>query len=214
VKEQEMKEMNEQECVGIGDIQMADLMRMDASKAVGMFRNRFRAYKKLADKIGEDAAFEKMMEGYPAQQKAFMGAFIDDTTLAKGFEEAKPVFRLMGFQMDVVDVSEEGKDAVLEVQHVCPVLSVSKEFGLESPCRVICEMEQEATRRAFPGTKADILSRKAHGDCVCVFKYERPPVVPMEQTSAPASQLGDLLQLFPKLVQIGLNVLKGKIFRL
>ncbi|MBW4633212.1 MAG: hypothetical protein KME30_15335 [Iphinoe sp. HA4291-MV1] len=44
--------------IGIGDIQMADVMKMDSSKALNMFRNRFAAYKKLADEIGEDAAFE------------------------------------------------------------------------------------------------------------------------------------------------------------
>lgn len=199
--------------VGIGDIQMADVMKMDSSKALSMFINRFAAFKKLADEIGEDAAFEKMMKAYPEQQKAFMGAFIDNTTLAKGFTDATPIFRIMGFTMDVVDISQEGTDAVLEIQRVCPVLSLAKEYGLESPCRVLCEMEQEATRKAFPGMKAAILSRQAAGDCVCVFKYERPAkTATLKNQNKPRlfSRILDLIQLTPKIIQIGINLLKNR----
>lgn len=199
--------------IGIGDIQMADVMKMDSSKALNMFRNRFAAFKKLADEIGEDAAFEKMMTNYPAQQKAFMGAFIDKTTLAKGFTDAIPIFRIMGFTMDVVDISQPGTDAVLEIQRVCPVLSLAKEYGLESPCRVICEMEQEATIKAFPGMKAAILSRQANGDCVCMFKYERPAKTATAKIQTQQSLLShilDLLRLTPKILQIGINIFKNK----
>ncbi|OUL31085.1 L-2-amino-thiazoline-4-carboxylic acid hydrolase [Nostoc sp. 106C] len=202
--------------VGIGDIQMADVMKMDPSKAVSMFRNRFAAYKKLADEIGENAAYEKMMEAYPGQQKAFMGAFIDNTTLAQGFTDAIPIFRIMGFSMEVVDISQNGKDAVLEIQRVCPVLSLAKEYGLESPCRVICEMEQDATVKAFPGTKAAIISRQSQGDCVCLFKYERPAkmVTPQTQeTQTFVSRLFDVIRLTPKIIQIGINLLKNQFFK-
>jgi predicted ArsR family transcriptional regulator len=160
--------------IGIGDINMNDVMQMDASKALMMFRNRFLAYKKLVDEIGEDAAFEKMMQAYPTQQKTLLGTYIDNSSLAKGFTDAIPVFQIMGFTMEVVDISQDGKDAVLEIQRVCPVLSLAREYGLQSPCKVVCEMEQEAIRKAFPGMKAAILSKQADGDCVCVFKYERP----------------------------------------
>lgn len=197
--------------VGIGDINMTDVMKMDSSKALNMFRNRFAAYKKLADEMGEDAAFEQMMSAYPDQQKAFMGAFIDNTTLAKGFTEAIPIFRIMGFNMEVVDISQPGIDAVLEVQRVCPVLSLAKEYGLESPCRVICEMEQEATRKAFPGMKAAIISRKAAGDCVCMFKYERATQETTQQGTTQQSafdRILDLIRLTPKIFQIGLNLVK------
>ncbi|MBD2096710.1 L-2-amino-thiazoline-4-carboxylic acid hydrolase [Trichocoleus sp. FACHB-591] len=199
--------------VGIGDIQMADVMKMDSSKALNMFRNRFAAFKKLADEIGEDAAFEQMMEAYPAQQKAFMGAFIDNTTLAKGFTDAIAIFRIMGFTMDVVDISQEGTDAVLEIQRVCPVLSLAKEYGLENPCRALCEMEQEATRKAFPGMKAAIISRQAAGDCVCMFKYERPAkniTATPQNSQSLISRIFDLIKLAPKIVQIGINLLKNR----
>ena len=207
--------MDNNNIVGIGDINMSDVMKMDLSKALSMFRNRFATYKQLADEIGEDAAFEKMMLKYPAQQKAFMGAFIDKTSLAKGFIDAKPIFRIMGFNMEVLDISQPGIDAVLEVQRVCPVLSLAKEYGLESPCRVICEMEQEATRKAFPGMKAKILSRQADGDCVCMFKYERPAKETTMQPPNTQSVFGrilDLIRLTPKIFQIGINLLKNRFF--
>lgn len=196
--------------IGIGDIQMADVFKMDKSKALGMFRNRFAAYKKIVDEIGEEAAFEKMMQAYPDQQKAFMGAFIDNTTLAEGFTQAKPIFRIMGFTMEVVDISQNGVDAVLEIQRVCPVLHLAKEYGLESPCRVICEMEQEATRRAFPGMKAAILGRQANGDCVCTFQYERPAKSStlQKQTQSVIARIFDVIKLTPKIVQIGINIVK------
>lgn len=203
--------------VGIGDIQMADVMKMDSSKAISMFRNRFAAFKKLADEIGEDAAFEKMMQAYPEQQKAFMGAFIDNTTLAKGFTDAIPIFRIMGFTMEVIDISQDEKDAVLEIQRVCPVLSLAKEYNLESPCRVLCEMEQEATIKAFPGIKASIISRQAQGDCVCMFKYERPvkkSTLQQQRTYSQVFRIFDLIRLAPKIIQIGINLLKSRFFKL
>ncbi|AGY59863.1 L-2-amino-thiazoline-4-carboxylic acid hydrolase [Gloeobacter kilaueensis] len=203
--------MGESECVGIGDIQMSDLMNMTDSKALAMFKNRFKAFRTLADKIGEDAAFEKMMQGYPEQQKAFMGAFIDHTTMAAGFNEAKPVFRLMGFEMDVLDVSQGDTDAVLEIQHVCPVLSIYRDYGLSSPCLVLCEMEQEAVRRAYPQMKAAILSSKAKGDCVCVFKYERPAAVRVARPSVQRTRLQDLLKILPKFIKIGINVFAARL---
>jgi hypothetical protein len=204
---------NMENIVGIGDINMKDVMKMDSSKAVSMFRNRFAAYKKLASEIGEDAAYEKMMLNYPAQQKAFMGAFIDKKSLAEGFIDAKPIFRIMGFNMEVLDISQPGTDAVLEVQKVCPVLSLAKEYGLESPCRVICEMEQEATRKAFPGMKAKILSRQADGDCVCMFKYERSAketAIEPQNTQSVFARVLDLIRLAPKIFQIGINLLKNR----
>lgn len=203
------------EIIGIGDIKMSEVIKMDSSKALNMFRNRFAAYKKLVDDIGENAAYEQMMQGYPEQQKAFLGAFIDHTTLAKGFSDAIPIFRIMGFDMESVDVSQDGKDAVLEIQKVCPVLSIAQEYGFESPCKIVCEMEQDAIKKAFPDIKADILSRKANGDCVCTFKYER---YAKEQTTQILQKQNifmrilDLIFLSPKILQIGINLIKNRLF--
>lgn len=202
-----------EDTVGIGDIKMADAMMLNSSKTLIMFRNRFAAFKKLADEIGEDAAFEKMMKAYPEQQKAFMGAFIDNTTLAKGFTDTIPIFRIMGFTMDIVDISQEGIDAALEIQRVCPALSLAKEYGFKSPCRVLCEMEQEATRRAFPEIKATILSRQVAGDCVCTFKYERPAktaTLKSQNKQNLFSRILTWIQLTPKILQIGIKLLKNQ----
>jgi predicted ArsR family transcriptional regulator len=76
-------------------------------------------------------------------------------------------------EMAVVDISTSSSDAVLEVQRKCPVLDLSAEYGFARPCHVICEMDIEATRRAFPGIQGEILCTQADGACVCVFKYER-----------------------------------------
>lgn len=209
--------MNSNNVVGNGDIQMADVLQMDSSKALTMFRNRFVAYKKLVDEIGENAAYEKMMEAYPKQQKALMGAFIDNTTLAKGFTETIPIFRLMGFTMEVIDISQNGKDAVLEIQRVCPVLSLAKEYGFDSPCRLVCEMEQDATERAFPGITSAIISSQSQGDCICVLKYERPAktVMPHKQkTQNSIPRLLDVLRLIPKFIQIAINLLKSRFSKL
>lgn len=204
--------------VGNGDMEMADVLQvMDSSNALNMFRNRFALYRKLVDEIGENAAYEKMIEAYPKQQKAFMGAFIDNTTLDKGFTEAIPLFRLMGFTMEVIDISQNGKDAVLEIQRVCPILSLAKEYGFDSPCRLFCEMEQDATKRAFPGIKATIISNQSQGDCICVFKYERPAKTVMSQeqeTQNSISRILDLLRLTPKIIQIGINLLKSRFSKL
>jgi predicted ArsR family transcriptional regulator len=83
----------------------------------------------------------------------------------------------MGMEMDVVDISTPSTDAVLEVQRTCPVLDVCAEYGFARPCHVICEMDVEATRRAFPEIKGEILCTQADGACVCLFKYERKPFV-------------------------------------
>ncbi|MBW4688967.1 MAG: L-2-amino-thiazoline-4-carboxylic acid hydrolase [Komarekiella atlantica HA4396-MV6] len=198
-----------------GNLRMEDIINIDESKAIKLFRNRFIRYKKLVEEIGDKAAFEKMMEKYPQQQKALMGTFIDNNTLAQGFKKAAPLLGLMGFVMEIVDISQNGTDAALEIQRVCPVLSIAKEYGFAQPCRVFCEMEQEATKRAFPGIKAVILSKQAEGDCVCVFKYERPIKKTIASTTPTQSVFAqllnrviDLLGLVPSLISIGIKMLK------
>ena len=196
---------------GQGDLRMEDILTLNESKAINLFRNRFIRYKKLVEEMGDEAAYELMMEKYPEQQKALMGTFIESATLAEGFSKAIPLLRLMGFKTEIVDVSQNGTDAALEIQRVCPFLGLDKEYGFETPCRVFCEMEQEAARRAFPGLKATILSKQAEGDCICVFKYERPAQTETKFTkNAPSffSQVIDLVQLVPALIQVGVKMFK------
>jgi predicted ArsR family transcriptional regulator len=200
--------------LGNGDLRIEDILNLDQSKTSNMFRNRFTRYKQLMEEIGDEGAFEKLMEKYPEQQKLLMGAFIDGTTLAKGFEKTIPLLRPAGFITEIVDVAQNGVDAALEIQRVCPALSLAKEYGFETPCRVLCEMEQEAARRAYPEMKASILSKIAEGACVCVFKYERPAHVATEAVKKSPnafSQAIDLVRLVPTLMQIGIRMLKMRL---
>jgi predicted ArsR family transcriptional regulator len=175
-------------------------MSKQTPKAEEMFRKKFETFRELAIAVGEEQAFEKMLEGYPERQKKQLGAFIDDRSLADGFSKAIPIFEKMGMEMGVYDISNLGVDAVIEVQKSCPVLAVCKEYGLAKPCRVICEMDAEASRRAFPGMNVEILSRQADGACVCVFKYERAQadsrdVAEIERVSAEVTVPGRVADL-------------------
>ncbi|MBN1929722.1 MAG: L-2-amino-thiazoline-4-carboxylic acid hydrolase [Chlorobiaceae bacterium] len=137
-------------------------------------RKKFSRYRELSSQLGEAAAREAMLEGFPELQKERMGPLLDRPTLAEAFREAIPLFRSIGMEMAVVDISNRGIDAVLEIQRICPWLEVCREYGFDTPCHVICELDMEATRRAFPEMQGEILARQAHGSPVCIFKYERP----------------------------------------
>lgn len=137
-------------------------------------RKKFARYLELSLKNGENAAWETMLEGFPEVQQERMGPLLSRPTLAEAFREAIPQFESIGMEMDVVDISNQGIDAVLEIQRLCPWLEVCKEYGFDTPCHVICELDMEATRRAFPEMSGEILCRQAHGCPVCIFKYQRP----------------------------------------
>jgi len=137
------------------------------------FRKKFEAYRKIMDEEGEQKAWDTLFEGYPERQKQNMGRFIDNNSLADGFTQAIPVYKQIGMDMAVIDISNDGMDAVIEVQRVCPVMEVAKEYGFDKPCKVICEMDVEATKKGFGNMSGGIIASKADGDCVCLFKYER-----------------------------------------
>ena len=138
-----------------------------------LFRKKFETYKKIMDEEGEQKAWDTLFEGYPERQKAHMGQFIDNASLAEGFTQAIPLYKQMGMDMAVIDISNDGMDAVIEVQKVCPVMELAKEFGFDKPCKVICEMDVAATIKGFGNMSGGIIASKAAGDCVCLFKYER-----------------------------------------
>ena len=148
-------------------------MNSSVSRAEKMFRKKFACFEKLVVEMGDRDAWEAMLEDYPERQRKSMGPLIENTTLADGFAKAIPLFKQMGMEMEIINISTQYRDAVLEIQRTCPVLTLCQEYGFAKPCHIICEMDVEATRRAFPGMQGEILSRQADGDCVCVFKYER-----------------------------------------
>jgi hypothetical protein len=137
-------------------------------------RKKFARFRELSEEHGEAVAWETMLEGFPELQKERMGPMLAMPTLAEAFRAAVPVFEAIGMKMDVVDISNHGIDAVLEIQRICPWLEVCREYGYEIPCHVICELDMAATRLAFPEMKGEILCRQAVGSSVCIFKYERP----------------------------------------
>ena len=140
---------------------------------VEMLKKKFEQFKQLKEEVGEEKAWEKSFEGYPERQKKNMGQFIENNSLAEGFSKAVPYYKQIGMDMEVVDISNNDMDAVLEIQKTCPVLSVCKEYGFDKPCGLICALDVRATKEAFPGMKGAILSAQADGDSVCLFKYER-----------------------------------------
>lgn len=207
---QDSKPMEKQ---GQGDLQIADVVTFDHSKATSLFRKRFIRYEMLVNQVGEAKAYEAMMEHYPQQQKALMGTFIDHSPLAVGFTKAIPLLRLMGFETEVIDISQNGIDAALEIQRVCPFMALAQEYEINSPCQLFCEMEQEAARRAFTGLKASILTSQQAGSCVCVFKYERPTLTSDEQAKTVTSyshRIVGFMRLIPTIAQVGFRMLKTK----
>lgn len=136
-------------------------------------RKKFSRFRELSEKHGEAKAWEIMLEGFPEIQKQRMGPLLSLPALAEAFRQAIPQFNAIGMEMDVVDISNRGTDAVLEVQRICPWLEVCKECGYDIPCHVICELDMAATRLAFPEMKGEILCRQALGAPVCIFMYER-----------------------------------------
>jgi hypothetical protein len=144
-----------------------------------MFRKKFEIYRKVYNESGEQKAWDTLFEGYPQRQRDHMGAIIaKHNTLAEAFTSAVPQYQKLGMDMQVIDISNNDRDGVLEVQRACPMLKfdIHKEFGFEKPCHVICEMDIAATNAAFAdmGMKGSILSTQVDGNCVCMFKYERP----------------------------------------
>lgn len=137
-------------------------------------RKKFSRYKELLAEYGEEITWETMLQGFPEIQKERMGPLLALPTLIDGFTKSIPIFNSIGMDMQAVDISNRGIDAALEIQKVCPYLEVCSEFGFDTPCHVICELDMEASRRAFPEMKGEILARQALGSPVCIFKYERP----------------------------------------
>ena len=146
---------------------------MISKEAAQQLRRRFERFAELRAEYGTQKALEMMRSNLSDVQKKLMEPYISGVSLAEGFRRSIPLFEEFGMKMEVVDISNQGKDAVLEIQRVCPYSSLAAEFGLETPCQITCDLEVEAIQQAFPEMKGSILSKLALGECVCLFKYER-----------------------------------------
>jgi hypothetical protein len=149
-------------------------MQNTNSELIESARKKFSKFRELSAEYGEEQAWEIMLEGFPELQKQRMGPLLALPTLIEAFRQSIPIFKAIGMDMEAVDISNKGIDAALEIQKVCPYLEVCREYGFDIPCHVICELDIEASHRAFPEMKGEILCRQALGSPVCIFKYERP----------------------------------------
>jgi predicted ArsR family transcriptional regulator len=148
---------------------MADLSEQTRQ----MMRERLRRYVELRDEHGDEKAREILLEGYPERQRARMGPRIEGRPLVEGFREALEVFTKMGFQEESLDASTDDTDAVMQVCRTCMCVTAAKELEVD-PTPVLCELDFEATRRAFPEMTVEGLLHQADGRHVCVFRYARP----------------------------------------
>jgi predicted ArsR family transcriptional regulator len=137
-------------------------------------RERLARYLELRDERGDAAAFEAVLDGYPEQQRRMMGPYIESRTLAAGFREVRDLFAELGIREEIVDVSTPERDAALEVLTVCMCRNACDELGVAQPSSLLCELDFEATRRAFPGMAVDVHHRVVDGAFACVFRYSRP----------------------------------------
>jgi hypothetical protein len=137
-------------------------------------RERLRRYLAVAETAGVDAAREALLDGYPELQRQKMGPLIGGVRLIAGFERAVPLFAAIGVRSEMVDVSTDATDAVLEINTTCMCRDAAADLGLDKPSGVLCELDFEATRRAFPELSVCALKRQVDGAHVCVFRYARP----------------------------------------
>jgi len=139
-----------------------------------LFKKKFETFNELRKTMSEDDAWEKMLEGYPERQRKWFAPYIENNTLVEGFRQAIPAYAQMGMQMDVADISNNDLDAVIEIQRKCPYYEMAKSYGVKDPCHLLCDMDIEATKRAFPEMKARYIARQSKGDSVCAYIYQRP----------------------------------------
>lgn len=137
-------------------------------------RDRLERYLRLREEIGDSPARETLLQGYAEQQRMLMGPYIDNNSLADGFSQVRDLFADMGIREEIVDVSSPGEDAAIEVLTVCMCRNASEDLGVSEPSSVLCELDFEATCRAFPEITVDVHHRMVAGAFACVFRYSRP----------------------------------------
>lgn len=138
-----------------------------------MMRQRLAHYLRRRDEIGHEAAFEELLIGYPELQKKLMGPRIAGQSLSEGFSSGKAAFTRLGLVDDFIDISTAETDAVIETLLTCMCENAMKDCGVTEPCSVLCALDQEAARRAFPEMQIQQLRKKVDGAPLCVFHWAR-----------------------------------------
>ncbi|WP_157251303.1 L-2-amino-thiazoline-4-carboxylic acid hydrolase [Nonomuraea typhae] len=146
---------------------------MNEQEYRALMRTRLADYLRLREDMGDERARESILESYVRRQEQRMGTLIRDNTLAEGFSKVTRVFDTMGVHIEIVDVSGDGVDAAVEILTTCECQSTCDDLGLTEPLTVLCELDNEAARRAFPGLKVEVLRQHVRGAHMCVFRYSR-----------------------------------------
>ena len=138
-----------------------------------MMQKRLAHYLRRRDEIGHEAAFEELLVGYPELQKKLIGPRIADQSLSEGFSSGKAAFAKLGLIDDFIDISANEIDAVIETLLTCMCENAMKDCEVIEPCSVLCALDQEAARRAFPEMQIQQLRKKVEGAPLCVFYWAR-----------------------------------------
>lgn len=138
-----------------------------------MMRKRLAHYLRRRDEIGHEAAFEELLAGYPELQKKLIGPRIAGQSLSDGFSSGRAAFARLGLIDDFIDISTAETDAVLETLLTCMCENAMRDCGITEPCSVLCALDQEAARRAFPEMQIQQLRKKVDGAPLCVFHWAR-----------------------------------------
>lgn len=138
-----------------------------------MMQKRMAHYLQRRDEIGHEAAFEELLAGYPELQKRLIGPRISGQSLSEGFASGRAAFARLGLVDDFIDISTNENDAVIETLLTCMCENAMHDCGVTEPCSVLCALDQEAARRAFPEMQIQQLRKKVEGAPLCVFRWAR-----------------------------------------
>ncbi|MGW0804778.1 L-2-amino-thiazoline-4-carboxylic acid hydrolase [Nonomuraea sp. NPDC002799] len=136
-------------------------------------RDRLVDYLRLRDELGDEKARETLLARYVELQEQRMGPLIRSRSLAGGFGMVVGAFAELGVRIDIVDVSADGVDAAVEVLSTCECRAACQAAGVAEPLSVLCELDNEATRRAFPELTVEVTHQQARGAYACLFRYSR-----------------------------------------
>jgi hypothetical protein len=149
---------------------MSENAAAHARRAMG---EQLRRYLELRDEHGPDRAREMALAGMPQRQAARLGPALAAPTLADGLGPAVPALAAIGLRVEFLDISTPEEDAAVEIMLDCSCRAAAAELGRETIEPVLCELELEAARRAFPDFGIRTLARQADGRHVCAFRFSR-----------------------------------------
>jgi hypothetical protein len=134
---------------------------------------QLRQFLALRAEHGPDRAREIALAGLPERQSARLGPLLQNPKLAHGLAQAAPALAEIGILTEFIDVSTADEDAAVEVMLTCTCLAAAAELGQQAAEPVICDLDVEATRRAFPDLRISTLARQTDERRICAFRLSR-----------------------------------------